>query len=414
MAPPLNTDHFASGPYRSSEYHDRHDRCFASGMMAPERPPRSRKKRIRNTILIVVGVLLLIRIILPYVLLHVVNDRLAKVPGYFGHIDDLDLALIRGAYTIKLFDLQKVDSVSQERTPFLSADAIDLSVEWKALFKGSVVGELVIERPEIRFTKDAVEPGAVQEDTTSLGDLLGDLMPLQINRVELNNGSLRFMDPTTTPKVDIALEPFDLQALNLRNSYDSSNVLPASIDMRGGIYGGTIVLDVKLNPLADDPTFDLTTEVEGMELPQLNDFLQAYGKFDVSKGTFGLYSEVAAKDGGFAGYVKPLIKDLKVIGPEDRDDNLLRKMWEATVGTVGMVFRNWPEDQVATKVEIKGRLDGPRTNVLYAIVDLLRNAFIQALQPSVDHEINLGSVEATEPEKEGFVKRLFGKDEKKK
>jgi hypothetical protein len=385
-----------------------------AGMSEIERTPPSRKKRIRNTILIVVGVLLVIRIILPYVLLHVVNDRLSKVPGYYGHIDDLDLALIRGAYTIKLFDLQKVDTVSQERTPFLSAEAIDLSVEWKALFKGSVVGELVIATPEIRFTKDAVEPAAVQEDTTSLGELLSDLMPLQINRVELNNGSLRFVDPTSKPKVDIALEPFDLLARNLRNSYDSSNVLPATVEMRGGVYGGTITLDMKLNPLAEDPTFDLTAEVEGMELPQLNDFLQAYGKFDVNRGTFGLYSELAAKEGGFAGYVKPLIKDLDVVGREDRDDNLLRKLWEGTVGTVGVIFRNQPEDQVATKVEMRGRMDGPRTNVIYAIVDLLRNAFIQALQPSVDHEISLGSVEAPEPEKDGFIERFFNKDEKKK
>lgn len=383
-------------------------------MTAQERAPRNKRHRIRNTILIVVGALLLVRIILPYVLLHVVNDRLAKVPGYYGHIDDLHLALIRGAYTIELFELQKVDTVSQERTPFLSAEAIDLSVEWKALFSGSVVGELVISTPEIRFTKEAVEPAAVQEDTTSLKELLDDLMPLQVNRLEMNNGSLRFKDPTSNPNVDIALEPFDLLALNLRNSYDSSSVLPASVEMRGGVYGGTIALDVKLDPLAEDPTFDLTAEVEDVELPRLNDFMQAYGKFDVNRGTFGLYSELAAKEGGFAGYVKPLIKDLDVVGPEDRGDNVLRKLWESTVGAVGMVFRNLPEDQVATKVEMRGRMDGPRTNVLYAIVDLVRNAFIQALQPAVDHQISLGSVEAPEPEKEGPIDRLFNKDSKKK
>ncbi len=378
-----------------------------------ETQPPSRKRRIRNIVLVSVGVLLLIRIILPYVLLHVVNDRLAKVPGYHGHIDDLHLAIIRGAYTIELFDLQKVDSISQERTPFLSASAIDLSVEWKALFHGSVVGELVITRPEIRFTKDAVEPEQVQEDTTSLSDLLSDLMPLQINRLELNNGSLRFIDPTSDPNVDIALSPFDLLALNLRNSYDSTSLLPATVELRGGVYGGTISMDMKLDPLGDDPTFDLNAEVEGMELPQLNDFLQAYGKFDVTRGTFGLYTELAAKEGEFVGYVKPVIKDLKVLGPEDRDDNLLRKLWEATVGAAGMVLKNQREDQVATKVPMRGSLDGPRTNIFYAVVDLLRNAFIQALQPAVEHEINIGSVETPDQKEDGFIKRLFNKDDKK-
>lgn len=150
-----------------------------------------------------------------------------------------------------------------------------------------------------------------------------------------------------------------------------------------------------------------------MELPQLNDFLMAYGKFDVTRGTFGLYSEIAAKEGAFGGYVKPLIKDLKVLGPKERDKNLLESAWEVTVGAIGMVFRNWSEDQVATKVEMKGRLDGPRTNVLHAIVEVLRNAFIQALQPSIDHEINLDSVEAPDEERDGFIKRSFSKDEEK-
>ncbi len=375
-------------------------------------PPR-REHRVRKIILIIVGVLLLIRIILPYVLLHVVNDRLAKVPGYYGHIDDLHLALIRGAYTIELFELQKVDSVSQERTPFLSASAIDLSVEWKALLHGSVVGELVITRPEIRFTKDAVEPEQVKEDTTGLKDLLDDLMPLRINRLELNNGSLRFIDPTSTPKVDIALQPFDLLALNLSNSYDSTSLLPATVELRGGVYGGTISMDMKLNPLADDPTFDMNTEVEGMDLTQLNDLLMAYGNFDVSRGTFGLFTEIAAKEGAFVGYVKPLITDLKVLGPEDRDKPVFKQLWEATVGAVGMVFRNHSEDQVGTKVPMRGTWDGPRTNVVTAIVEVLRNAFIQALQPAVEHEISIGSVEVPEEKEKGFIERLFEKNDTK-
>jgi hypothetical protein len=51
--------------------------------------------------------------------------------------------------------------------------------------------------------------------------------------------------------------------------------------------------------------------------------------------------------------------------------------------------------------------------VLYAIVDLVRNAFIQALQPAVDQQINLSSVEAPEAPKQGFIKRLFNGTENK-
>jgi len=380
-------------------------------MDTTDHPRRKRRLRI---ILIIVGVLLAIRIILPYVLLRLVNDRLAKLPGYYGHVEDLDLALIRGAYQLEDLYIDKLDSLSGERDPFIGARSIDLSVEWKALFKGSIVGELVLEEPLLLFTRDKVEPASVQADTSTFRNLLNDLMPIRVNRVEVDNGTVRFKDPTTKPVVDVRMTDLDLLALNLRNSYDSTTLLPASIRMNANLYGGHMNLNMRLNPLAEQPTFDLNSAAENVQLTQLNDFMQAYGRFDVNRGTFGLYTEVAAKDGGFAGYVKPLIHDLDIVGPEDTNDNFFRKVWENMVGAVGVVFRNQRQDQVATKLPFQGRLDAPRTNTFTAVIDLLRNAFIQALQPAVDDQINIRSVTAPEEKKEGFLKELFKKDETRK
>lgn len=371
---------------------------------------QSRRKRKFRIVLIVVGVLLAIRIILPYILLRVVNDRLAKLPGYYGHVEDLDLALIRGAYQLEDLYIDKLDSLTGKRDPFIGAALIDLSVEWKALFKGSIVGELALEEPILHFTRDKVEPATVQADTSTFRDLLNDLMPIRVNRVEANMGTVRFKDPTTEPVVDVRLTDLDLLALNLRNSYDSSSLLPASIRMTANLYGGHMDLNIRLNPLAQQPTFDLNSSVEKVQLAQLNDFMQAYGRFDVNRGTFGLYTEVASKDGGFAGYVKPLIHDLDIVGPEDRNDGFFRKVWENMVGAVGVVFRNQRQDQVATKLPFSGRLDKPRTNTFTAVIDLLRNAFIQALQPAVDDQINIRSVAAPEQKNEGFLKELFKPD----
>jgi len=47
-------------------------------------------------------------------------------------------------------------------------------------------------------------------------------------------------------------------------------------------------------------------------------------------------------------------------------------------------------------------------------VELLRNAFIQALYPSIDNQINIASVGTEDEKKEGFVKRLFSKKDKEK
>lgn len=379
-----------------------------------ETTPPERRIRRRRIWLWVLVTIIAVRIALPYVLLHLLNDRLANMPGYYGHAEDLDLALIRGAYQIEAIHLDRVDSTSQERTPFIAAELIDLSVEWKALFHGAVVGELVVEHPQVNFTKDAAEPADLQKDTSDFRDLLHDLMPLKISRVEMHGGELHYLDPTSSPQVDVMMDAIEVLALNLRNSYDSTDVLPSSLTVDAQVYGGTFALRMRLDPLAEDPTLDMNAEIKDLQLVQLNAFMQAYANVDVNQGTFGMYSEIATKDRKFAGYVKPIIRDLDVLGKEDKEDPFLRKLWEGAVGTVGDVFTNHRKDQLATKVDFSGNLDGPRANTFYAVIDLVRNAFIQALQPAIDNEIDLQQVYEKQPENQGFFKRLFRKDADKK
>lgn len=370
-------------------------------------------KRSIKIFIIIVAVLVVIRLVLPYVVLHYANKTLANMDGYYGHIEDIDLAIIRGAYKIDSIYLNKVDSITNKQTPFLSASLVDLSVEWDALLHGSIVGELVFEKPMVRFTKDKVEPKQVSKDTAQFDKLLDDFMPLQVNRVEVNGGNVQYIDETSKPKVDIHLTDLNVLALNLRNSYDSSALLPAKVTAFGKIYEGTLSVNMKLNPLAKSPTFDMNAEIKKTNLVLLNDFFQAYAKIDVNKGDFGMYTEAAAKNGRFKGYVKPLIKDLDVLGKEDRDDNVFRKVWEGLAGFAGEVFENQPKDQVATKIPFEGRLDNPETNIWTTVINVLENAFVQAIQPSIDNEINIATVDAAKSEeKKNFVEKIFGKKDK--
>jgi Domain of Unknown Function (DUF748) len=147
-----------------------------------------------------------------------------------------------------------------------------------------------------------------------------------------------------------------------------------------------------LDPLSTDPTFDMNISLQNTNLVKLNDFFQAYAKVDVNKGVFRLYAEAAAKDNKFIGYVKPLIQDLDILGKEDRGDNVFRKLCEGMVGSVGQVFKNQKEDQIATKISFEGNIQSPHTSLWNTIVNILRNAFVRALQPSIDNQINLASI----------------------
>ena len=375
---------------------------------------RGNKRKVAYWFMAFIILIVVVRLILPYVVLHLINKNLATMKGYYGHVADVDLAIIRGAYKVDSIYLNKKDTVTNKQTPFFAASLIDLAVEWKSLFRGSIVGEVVLQEPMLRFTKDKVEPKDVAKDSSDLKELLDDFMPLQINRCEINRGRIQYIDEQSKPKVDIQMTDLHLLAQNLRNSYDSTVVLPASINATANIYDGILTFDAKADPLAIAPTFDMSAELKNTNLVKLNDFFQAYAKVDVNKGTFGLYTEVAAKDKKFAGYVKPIIKDLDVLGKEDRKDNVFQKLWEGLVGTVGEVFENQRKDQLATKIPFKGNLDNPKTNVWYALANILQNAFIHAIQPSIDNEISIGSVQTGKQEKKTLLQKIFSKDDKMK
>ena len=105
------------------------------------------------------------------------------------------------------------------------------------------------------------------------------------------------------------------------------------------------------------------------------------------------------------------------MGKEDRDDNLLQKVWEGLTGFAGEVFENQSKDQVASKVPFEGSLKNPDTDTWEAIVQILQNAFIRAIQPSIDQEINIQTVDQAKTEKKTLLQKVFGKkdqDDKEK
>ncbi|WP_428653347.1 DUF748 domain-containing protein [Runella sp.] len=385
--------------------------------MAFANPFRNKKIRIFT---IVVGALILVRLLLPYIILHYANKSLANMPDYYGHIDDIDLSIYRGAYQINDMFLNKLDEKSKKQTEFFKTRNIDLAIEWKPLFKGSLVGQLEFDSPTLIFTKDKTELDDVQKDTNDFRKLLKDFMPLKVNTFEIRNGSIHYINPNSTPKLDIFLTDTYALAKNLTNADENANVLPSTVNARANVYTGTMVLNMKLNPLAEDVAFDLNAEIKNSNLVLLNDFFKVYGHFDVNKGNFGLYTEFAAKDGKFKGYVKPIIKDLDVLGPEDRKDSFFQKIWEALAGGVSKVLENPSKDQVATKVAIEGSFESPRTRTIDAIFELLRNAFIRALVPTVDNQITLRSLkDVTKEDNRNLIQKIFNKkpkekDEKKK
>jgi len=361
--------------------------------------------------LVIAAVFLVVRLILPYWILNYTNKRLAHIPGYFGHIEDINLSLYRGAYVVKDIYIDKVDSATRKQTNLFECPKVDISLAWAALFIGRIVTEFVLTSPVLRFTEDNTELNDIEKDTNNFRQMLRAFTPFKVNLIEVYHGKIAYLDNTVKPVVDIQLDQTHLLAKNLSNVVDTS-LLPASIKATANVYGGSVDFNMRLDAWANDPTFDMNLELKNALLPKLNDFFKAYANLDIHKGTFGMYMEMAAKDKKYIGYVKPFIANLDVTGHEDRKDSFFNKLWETLVQVVGNILENNESDKIATKIPILGEYGDHTIGTWYAIFAALRNGFVQAIYPALDHQVNLGTLKRVDPKddnKEGFFKRVFGK-----
>lgn len=352
-------------------------------------------KKIKR-IWVILGSLLLVliiaRLLLPYFVTRYVNKVLADIPGYTGSISDVDIWLIRGAYVIDDLKIFKVNG--HDKVPFIDIEAIDLSVEWSKLFRGALVGEVIFENPKLNFIggdgDEKKEPGNETQTGKDVDwtEPIKKLMPLQINRLEMKNGSVFFYDFTTTPKVSIHLDSLYLLATNLNNADRQKERLPSDVTMTAtSIGGGKLNLVMGINVLKEIPDLDMNFKFEGIDMPSLNEFFVAYSKVDIEKGTFNLYSELAVNNSELTGYVKPIATNIKVVNWEKDKKNPLNLIWQSIVGVVAEFFENQKEDQFATKVPLQGNLKDLKSGVWPTIWNVFRNAFVQAFEKNTDNTI---------------------------
>jgi hypothetical protein len=358
-----------------------------------------RTSRMSQWILAVLILLIAIRIALPFAVKAYVNHALNKAHDYTGKIGDVNMQLWRGGYQIHQIEILKRNGGVP--APFFSAREVDLSIEWQELFHGSVVGQIVLRQPQVNFVTGPTEEQKQTGKDERWDKMLESLFPFNLNRVEIFNGEIHFQDPSSTPPVNIYLSQLSATATNLTNARDPNQKLPSGLTASGStVGGGQLNLQLQMNLLEAKPGFEMNCGLTNVDLVALNDFLRAYGKFDVARGKFALFTSVASADGSYQGYFKVFFDNLDVFQWEkERKKNILEVFWQAIVGGVATVFKNQPKDQLATKVPISGSYTNSSVGVWTATATLLQNAFIHALTPKLDEHVMVEQVEKTDDKK---------------
>ncbi|MBU2019186.1 MAG: DUF748 domain-containing protein [Bacteroidetes bacterium] len=338
-----------------------------------------RKYKIVLSVLLLLGIA---RVMLPYFVKQYVNSVLSDIPGYKGYVEDIDISLIRGAYVIEGMYLNIVEA--QSEIPFLDFPHSDISIDWQSLFTGKIVSEIILKDPIMNFVIEDQDTsnGATQEDWTKA---LTDLVPFDINHLEIHNGTLALKGLRTSPRIDLKMEELEFQVNNLRNIISEKSSLPSQLKLSAKTFGnGVFNMEGRLNFLKEIPDLDFTMSLEGSNIVALNNLTNHYTKIDFEQGVFSFYSEVAIANGYLKGYVKPFLKDAKLIG---KHENFRSKVRESLFGVVKFILKNQRTNSIAMKIPIEGDLKHVDANSWDTFLSIVKNAWFSALDTGTDGDI---------------------------
>lgn len=337
-----------------------------------------------------VVLLVALHLALPGLVRDYLNDKLADMGEYRGQVTDVDLAWWRGAYQVN--GLEIVKTSGKVPVPFMQAPVIDISVSWHALwYDHAVVAEVAFVKPVLNFVDGGNKQASQTGQGTDWRQQLDKLLPITLNEVRIDDGTLTFRNFNSKPKVDLKATDLQASIRNLTNVKDVEGRRDASFEATARMLGNARVESrATFDPFSELEDFEFRLRANGIELRRLNDFASAYGKFDFNAGHGDVVIEAQAKDAQLSGYIKPLLRDVDVFNwqqdVKDEDKGFFRSIWEAVVGTTETVLKNQSKNQFATRVELSGSVHKSDISAFEAFLQILRNGFVQAFSARYERE----------------------------
>jgi len=353
----------------------------------------------RSLIAIIVLLLVLIagRIALPFVLKSAINGRLNQIPGYAGQVAKVHVAVWRGAYDLR--DVEIVKRQGSKTVPLFAAKAVDFSVAWRELFHGKFVGDITVEEGRVNFVRTATPETSQLEVDKRWQDAIEAIFPIEITHLTIIDGRVRYIDRTSNPVVDESVENIQGVATGLRNHpKKNAGEFPAHMRLTGtSTGGGRLSASADAEPLADHPHFEMRLKLEKVSLPALNPFLRSFAGVDVSAGTLKFYMEIAARDGRFEGYAKPFFTGVKFTNLTEGSKPVTQRVWQALASGLVELLKNKPENELSTRIPFSGEFGRTDVGIWATITSMLHNGFINALVPSLEHNVKSATIAGPKP-----------------
>jgi len=244
----------------------------------------------------------------------------------------------------------------------------------------------------VRTPENAAEEQRATERTVEVARHASNNPTVQLHaaRIRVLRSTMGVVNQAAEPPYSLFLTDANLSVRGFTNQRAEG---PSVAELRGTFMGsGETLVRTVFRPRTGRPDFDADIQIERADLRSMNDLLRAAGGFDVAGGELSLYSELRVRDAALQGYIKPILKELRVYSPEkDRDRPFLDQVHEWVIGGVAAVLRNRWRDEIATRTDVSGPLTAPQTSAWQAVIGLIRNAYLKAIPPGLEKDREQGA-----------------------
>lgn len=312
---------------------------------------------------------------------------LSDLEGMRGTFSDVEVRVVDLSYAIRDLRLEKV-APGGDALPFLEVARARFGLQWRELLRGNVVARVDLDAPKLNVVEAKGEAGGEGggqelEEAPKAGRRLEDLAPFLINRLQIRDGEVLFVDAREQERPRLWLHGIEATLENFASRAALSKGEPTVLAARATLQRtGRVQVFATADPLAKALTFAGQARVEGLKLVELGELLRAKAGIVPDKGVLDMSLRFAAVDGRLSGGLRPILKDP---GTKPAEKGLWAKIKSGLTDAALDVFSDDVpgRDAVATTIPLTGRVDDPEAQPIPTIMGILRNAFVRGLADSL-------------------------------
>ena len=171
--------------------------------------------------------------------------------------------------------------------PIATIANLTASVHWKALLFGRLVADFEVDDPRVNIDLSQVNQEAKDEvpiKDKGWQDAVQAIYPLKINRFEIHNGDLTYVD--RGPFKPLRLTKIEFVAENIRNVESAAGSYPSPVRVQGVVFDtGTVTFDGHADFLAEPHiTVKADLKLDQVTLDYFKPIAERY-QFSIQEGT---------------------------------------------------------------------------------------------------------------------------------